>query len=150
MTHIVTIDSNHIVALFTPDEAALRQAASAGMMSVVNFRAAGEAGGLSLPDERRVAERAGLNYVHHPIKADELDDDSVDEFRRALDDLPQPVFLHCASGKRAGAMALMAIAAENGWDGATALAEGRDRGLDISEEEIGKFVKRYADRKAGL
>ena len=150
MTQIVTIDSNHIVALFTPDEAALRQAASAGMMSVVNFRAAGENGGLSIPDERRVAEKAGLNYLHHPVTATELDDDHVDNFRRSLDDLPQPVFLHCASGKRAGAMALMAIAAENGWDGATALAKGRDRGFDLSEDEIGTFVKAYADRKAGL
>ncbi|WP_370282509.1 beta-lactamase hydrolase domain-containing protein [Pseudooceanicola sp.] len=150
MTQIVTIDSNHIVALFAPDEAALRQAASAGTRSVVNFRAADEAGGLSLPDERRVAERAGLNYLHHPVTAAELDDDNVDDFRRSLDDLPQPVFLHCASGKLAGAMALMAVAAENGWDGATALATGRDRGLDLSEDEIGTFVRAYADRKAGL
>jgi len=119
------------------------------MMSVVDFRTADEKGGLSLQDERRVAERAGLSYLHYPVTAAELDAVGVDSFRRSLDDLPQPVFLHCGSGKRAGAMALMAIAADKGWDGGTALAEGRKRGLDLSEEDIGRFVKAYADRKAG-
>ena len=72
----------------------------------------------------------------------------MDEFRRALDDLPQPVFLHCASGKRAGAMTLMALAADKGWDGDTALQEGKARGIDLTEDGIGQFIKSYADSKA--
>jgi uncharacterized protein (TIGR01244 family) len=145
---IATIDPRHNVALFTPEEAALKQAASAGMKSVVNFRASGEKGGLELDEERVVAERLGLNYLHHPVTADGLDAESVDEFRRSLDDLPQPVFLHCSSGKRAGAMTLMALAADKGWDGETALQEGKTRGIDLTEEKIGQFVKSYVDDKA--
>lgn len=150
MDEIITIGSNHVVALFTPDEAALRKAASVGFRSVVNFRTADEKGGLSLPDESRVAEAAGLNYLHHPVSADALDDELVDDFRRSLDDLPQPVLLHCASGKRAGAMALMMLAAENGLDGDAVLDLGRERGLDLSQEKIAPFVKDYADRKANV
>lgn len=149
MDNIATIDSNHIVALFTPDEAALRKAASAGMMSLVNFRAAGEKGGLSLEEERRVADSAGLNYLSVPVTSEGLSDETVDDFRRSLDDLPQPVFLHCGSGKRAGAMTVMALAADKGWDGQSALEEASKRGLDLSEETIGEFVRDYADRKSG-
>lgn len=145
---IATIDPNHTVALFTPDTETLKQAASAGAKTVVNFRAEGENGGLSPDDERQQAERLGLNYLHFPVTADSLDAELVDEFRRSLDDLPQPVFLHCASGKRAGAMTLMALAADKGWDGDAAMQEGKARGIDLTDEKIGQFVKSYADKKA--
>lgn len=103
---------------------------------------------MSPETERLVAEKLGLNYLHHPVTAENMDADTVDAFRRALDDLPQPVFLHCASGKRAGALTLMALAADKGWDGNAALAEGKARGLDLTGEKIGQFVKSYADTKA--
>lgn len=145
---IATLDPSHNVALFTPDAKALEQAASAGMKTVVNFRASDENGGLDPEAERLVAEKLGLNYLHHPVTEDDLHAENVDDFRRSLDDLPQPVFLHCASGTRAGAMTLGALAADKGWDGDTALQEGKARGLDLTEEKIGQFVKSYADDKA--
>ncbi len=137
------------MALFTPDSGTLEQAGSAGAKTVVNFRAEGEKDGLTPDQERQQAEKLGLNYLHHPVTADSLDAALVDDFRRSLDDLLQPVFLHCASGKRAGAMTLMALAADKGWDGDTALQEGKARGIDLTEEKIGEFVKSYADEKAG-
>ena len=145
---IATIDPSHNVALFLPDAKTLEQAASAGMKTVVNFRAAHEKGGLDPDAEGLVAEKLGLNYLHHPVAPEDLSPETVDEFRRALDDLPQPVFLHCASGKRAGAMTLMALAADKGWDGDTALQEGKARGIDLAEDGIGQFIKSYADSKA--
>ncbi len=144
---IATIDPNHTVALFTPGTETLEQAASAGMKSVVNFRHEGENGGLSPEEERQQAEQLGLSYLHHPVTADSLDAALVDDFRRSLNELPQPVLLHCASGKRAGAMTLMALAADKGWEGETALQEGKARGLDLTEEKIGQFVKTYVDDK---
>ncbi|MEI4264202.1 beta-lactamase hydrolase domain-containing protein [Roseovarius sp. D0-M9] len=147
---IATLDPTHTVALFIPDVGTLEQAASAGAKTIVNFRASGEEGGISPEEEHQQTERLGLNYLHHPVTADSLDAALVDDFRRSLDDLPQPVFLHCASGKRAGAMTLMALAADKGWDGNTALQEGKARGIDLTEETIGQFVKSYADDKAGV
>lgn len=145
---IAAITPSHTVALFMPDAGTLEQAVSAGAKTVVNFRAEGEKGGLSPEEERQQADQLGLNYLHYPITSDSLDAALVDDFRRSLDDLPQPVFLHCASGKRAGAMTLMALAADKGWDGQTALQEGKARGIDLTEEKIGQFVKSYADDKA--
>ena len=45
-------------------------------------------------------------------------------------------------------MTLMALAADKGWDGDKALQEGKARGIDLTEEKIGQFVKSYADSKA--
>lgn len=149
MDNTVTIDSQHSVARFAPDEAGLRQAAEQGFRSVVNFRTADEKQEVTPDEERRIAEEAGLAYLHHPVSPEALDDALVDEFRRSLGDLPQPVLLHCASGKRAGAMTLMALAAEKGLDGDAAIEKGRESGLDLSQEQIGQFVRTYADRKSG-
>ncbi|MBB3713716.1 uncharacterized protein (TIGR01244 family) [Limimaricola variabilis] len=147
MDNVVEIDSNHSVARFAPDEAALRQAADQGFRSVVNFRTAEEKQEITPDEERRLAEAAGLTYLHHPVAPDALDDALVDDFRQKLADLPGPVLFHCASGKRAGAMTLMALAAREGLDGDAAIAKGRECGLDLSQEKIGQFVKDYADRK---
>lgn len=149
MENIVEVDSTNSVARFAPDEAALRQAATEGFRSVVNFRTSEERQGISPEEERRLVEEAGLTYLHHPVAPNALDDALVDGFRRKLADLPGPVLFHCASGKRAGAMVLMALAARDGLDGIAALAKGREIGLDLSQDEIGRFVRGYVDRKLG-
>lgn len=96
MDNVVEIDSNHSIARFAPDEAALRKAAEEGFHSVVNFRTTDEKQEVAPDEERRIAEEAGLTYLHYPVSPDALDDELVDDFRRSLDDLPQPVLLHCA------------------------------------------------------
>lgn len=149
MENVIEIDSNHSVARFAPDAATLRQAAERGFQSVVNFRTAEEKQEITPEEERRIAEEAGLKYLHHPVSPEALDDKLVDDFRRKLADLPGPVLVHCASGKRAGAMTLMALAAEEGLNGEAAIEKGRASGLDLSQEQIGQFVKGYADRKSG-
>ncbi|MBD3624577.1 MAG: hypothetical protein HUJ24_04200 [Rhodobacteraceae bacterium] len=148
MDHGVNLDTTHSVARFAPDAAALRHAADLGFRSVVNVRTSDEQHTITPDTERRIAGDAGLAYLHHPVAPDALDDALVDDFRRKLSDLPQPVLHHCASGKRAGAMTLMALAAAQGLEGEAAIARGRERGLDLSQDKIGQFVKDYADRKS--
>ncbi len=149
MDNIVPIDSNHTVARFAPDEASLKQAAEEGFRTVVNFRTLEEEQEVTPDEERRLVEEAGLTYLHHPVAPDALDDALVDDFRRKLADLPKPVLLHCASGKRASAMTLMALAVQEGLDGDAAIEKGRESGFDLSQEQIGQFVKDYADRTSG-
>lgn len=149
MDNIVPIDSNHTVARFAPDEATLKQAAEEGFRSVVNFRTSEEKQEVTPDEERRLVEEAGLTYLHHPVAPDALDDALVDDFRHKLADLPKPVLLHCASGKRASAMTLMALASQEGLDGDAAIEKGRESGFDLSQEQIGQFVKDYADRRSG-
>ena len=89
-----------------------------------------------------------MTYLHHPVAPDALDAELVDDFVSKLESLPRPVLFHCASGKRAGAMVLMALAAEKGLSGEAAINKGKQAGVDLSEEKIGDFVRNYADRKA--
>ena len=149
MQNTVDIDSDHTVARFAPDAEALQHATQQGYRSVVNFKTDAEKQDVSPEEEKQLAEEAGLVYLHHPVAPDALDKALVDAFRNKLADLPRPVLLHCASGKRAGAMTLMAISATRGLDGDAALALGRAQGLDLTGEQIGQFVKTYADDKAG-
>lgn len=148
MDNVINIDSNLSVARFAPCSADLKKAAEQGFMSIVNFRTSEEKQEVQPGEEQRLAERAGLTYLHHPVSVETLDDVTVDIFRHRLAKLPTPVLLHCASGKRAGAMALMARAVEDGLTVEEAIALGQKYGLDLSEEKIGAFVKSYADRNA--
>ncbi|EAR51068.1 hypothetical protein OG2516_04199 [Oceanicola granulosus HTCC2516] len=147
MDNVVTLDPRFTVATFAPDQAALAQAQKDGFRAVVNLRTASEKPEIAPDEEERIAREAGLAYLHHPTAADGLDAAHVDEFRRHLASLPDPVLVHCASGKRAGALTLMALGAENGWSGDEALAHGRQAGLDLANEQIGGFVSRYLDDK---
>lgn len=70
---VATIDTNHIVALFKPDEADLHQTASAGIKTLMNFQNSEEKSGLSLEEERSIAEHLGHNYLHYPVIAKSLD-----------------------------------------------------------------------------
>lgn len=148
MDNLISFDSDHSVARFAPDATDLDRAAEQGFKSVVNFRTRDEKQDILPDDEQRLAEQAGLVYLHHPVSADTLDAGEVDQFRQKLAALPKPVLLHCASGKRAGAMVLMARAADDGLTGEGAIALGQKNGLDLSEEKIGDFVRNYADRKS--
>jgi protein tyrosine phosphatase (PTP) superfamily phosphohydrolase (DUF442 family) len=54
MDNVIKVDSNYSVALFAPDQAALRQAAEAGFRTIVNFRAAEEKQDVSPAEEHRI------------------------------------------------------------------------------------------------
>ncbi|MEQ3624203.1 MAG: sulfur transferase domain-containing protein [Celeribacter sp.] len=148
MQNTVDIDSDHTVARFAPDADTLQDAARQGYRSIVNFKTDVEKQDVTPAEEKRLAEDAGLAYLHHPVAPEALDGELVDAFRRKLADLPRPVLLHCASGKRAGAMTLMAIGATRGLDGDETLELGKQQGLDLTDEQIGQFVKSYANGKA--
>ncbi|MGJ8545557.1 MAG: beta-lactamase hydrolase domain-containing protein [Sulfitobacter sp.] len=148
MENTVKINANYQVAKFAPDASALRQAAAEGFRSVVNFRTAQEQPDLAPDEEGKIAAQAGVSYLHYPVAPDALDHELVEGFRHKLADLPTPILFHCASGKRAGAMVLMALAANEGLDGEAVIAKGQAQGLELSQEKIGNFVKSYADRYA--
>lgn len=113
MQDVVQINERFTVAKFAPDPEQLRQASQEGFRSVVNMRTADEKGH-DPHEEARAAEEAGLSYLHHPVSGDRLSDEVVDTFRRKANELPAPVLVHCASGKRSGAMVMMHLAAEQG------------------------------------
>lgn len=147
MENAVRINERFTVARFAPDRQALREAAGEGFGSVVNMREADEMHELAPEEERRAAEDAGLTYLHHPVSGEGLSDRIVDDFRRKASGLPAPVLVHCASGKRSGAMVMMHVAAEQGMSGEEVIETAKSMGFECDTPELEQFVKSYVNRQ---
>lgn len=112
MTDRIRISDKVIVGKTPPSEQDLESLASEGFAAVVNLRRAGEPNQPLSPDEEgEAASRAGLRYVHIPVDPANIDAEAIDRFMNEVEQLPGPVFVHCASGRRAEAVA---AAAERG------------------------------------
>ncbi len=108
MENLKTINGQLSIATNQVTPTQLQEAAQAGFKSVLNFRSPQEEGFLS--DEEKQAEAAGLEYVNIPVKANGITDELAEKIIEQIDQLPKPILLHCKSGLRSGAMALMYIA----------------------------------------
>ena len=76
-----------------------------GFRSVIDLRGGDEKGQPVAPaEEQTLAYGMGMEYVHLPVRLDRLDRAMVEEFRRHTGNLPKPLFVHCAGGKRAAVL----------------------------------------------
>lgn len=127
-------------------EEEINQLSQEGFQSVVNFRTEGEdEQPLSPQAEGEKVESAGMNYLHIPVSMESMSPELVDRFRSEFQDLPKPVFAHCKSGKRAGAMVMMNMAVEQGMSGDQTLQKAKEMGFECDKEELISFVKNYVD-----
>ena len=130
-----------------PSKQDLQELALEGYRSVVNLRMAGEeTEQLSPTTEGSLVHQLGMEYEHLPAALNSLSSETVDRFRTDYAHLPKPVFVHCKSGKRAGAFALLHLAAERGWTGAKTLEEAGQMGLHLEQPPLRAFVESYADQ----
>lgn len=130
-----------------PTRAELGRLAQEGFKTVVNLRTAGEQNQSLLPEaEGGVARKAGLDYLHIPVASTDPRPEQVDQFREKLAESPGPVLVHCASGKRSGAFAVLQLANQQGLSGEEALARARTLGFDWKSPELEGFVRRYLDQ----
>lgn len=121
-----------------------------GFKSIINFRTAGEDDQpISPSEEGERAEAMGLKYCHLPVSMQSFSEDLVDDFRRQFQALPKPVFAHCKSGKRAGAMVMMHTACEQGMTGDQTLEQAKQMGFECDQPELVEFVKSYVDSRNG-
>ncbi|QDV40407.1 Beta-lactamase hydrolase-like protein [Stieleria neptunia] len=129
-----------------PSEDELRQLDQQGYKSVINFRGEGEDDQPLSPDAEGAKVTAqGMNYLHVPVAMGSMENKLVDQFRDKYVSLPKPVFAHCKSGKRAGAMVMMHLAAEQGMSGEQTLQKAEQMGFECEQEELRQFVKNYVD-----
>ena len=149
MQHVVKLDDRFTVAKFAPAADALRSAAAEGFKSVVNMRTANEKQDVTPEEERAHAEAAGLTYLHHPVDGEKLSDEVVDSFREKARTLPGPVLVHCASGKRSGAMVMMHLGAEQGLSGDEVIQKATSMGFECDTPGLENFVRGYVDRHGG-
>ena len=127
------LDQQPRISTGQPDEAMLAQLKAAGYVAVIDLRTASEDRGM---DEPAAVEDAGLDYHSLPIAGAK---GTTYENAKALEDLlagiDGPVFLHCRSGNRVGALlALSAI--KNGASEEEALQIGRTAGLTTLEPVV--------------
>jgi uncharacterized protein (TIGR01244 family) len=123
------------------DPAAMSALRKEGFVSVINLREASEQGA-DVEGSRAAAQKAGLKYIHLPFNAGKPDREVVDKFLSAVADKSnQPVFIHCGSANRVGAMWMIKRALQDGWPIEKAQAEGQAVGL--SSPQLVAFATEY-------
>jgi uncharacterized protein (TIGR01244 family) len=132
-----------------PSSEDLARLSEQGFRSVVNLREAGEEGQpMSPAEEGEEAGKFNMAYTNLPVSSKSpMRDEQVDQFRETLEQLPKPAFVHCAKGKRAGALALMHQALENDWSGDEAIEQAAAMGFEIDNPQMADFVRAYIDQR---
>jgi uncharacterized protein (TIGR01244 family) len=112
-----------------------------GFTTVINLRRAEEPGA-DIDESKAAAERAGLKYVHIPFDSRAPSPDAAGAFLAAVKDPSNaPVYIHCGTANRVGAMWLIKRVLVDGWDVERATAEAKDIGLRSPELE--QFARDY-------
>lgn len=113
------------------DAAHMTDIAQAGFKSVLCNRPNGEEPGQ--PDFEAIAEMAeaeGLSVRSVPIVSGMITPDSLEDFRKALDEMPKPILAYCRSGTRC--TMLWAIAQHGTMDDAEIMRRAGEAGYDVS------------------
>jgi uncharacterized protein (TIGR01244 family) len=125
-----------------PSVAAWPELASAGYHTVVDLRMPDEARD---QDEPASVRAAGLEYVSIPVSQPTLDDATFDTFRELMrDPARRPIFVHCATSNRVGALLLPYFALDERMPVADALQLAQDAGL--RNPELAQIAMDYARR----
>lgn len=140
-TNVTRVDAVLMCGGATGDEAfpALKQQ---GFASVINLRRPDEAG-VNVEASRAAAEAAGLRYVHVPVQSPSPEPASVEAFLTAVQNKAnQPMYVHCASANRVGALWLIKRVVVDGWDVEKATKEAEAIGL--TSAPLRQFAVEYA------
>lgn len=125
------------------ETAALEGLKQDGFKAVINLRQSSEQGA-NIEENRARATALGLKYIHIPFNGAAPDDKTFDAFLTAVGDRTnQPVYVHCASANRVGAVWLAKRVLQDGWTVEKATAEARLIGL--SNPGLEKFALKYVD-----
>ncbi len=131
-----------------PQAADIQQLARDGVKTVINLRVDNETHDqLSPLDEAQMVRDAGMEYLHIPVIGSQVREGQVDEFCNAVEKLPKPIFVHCAKGKRAAALAVMNQARQEGWSGKKTLAQAEAMGYPYDDPNMAKFASEYVESR---
>jgi uncharacterized protein (TIGR01244 family) len=82
-----------------------------------------------------------MRYVHIPISAKNIREEQINQFQEKLRQFPAPVFVHCATGKRSGAFAMMNAGVEQGMTGEETLRRAEQMGFECDTPQLSECVK---------
>ncbi len=126
------------------DASAMGALRKEGFVSVINLRLETEQGA-EVDASRTAAKAAGLKYIHLPFNAASPDPAVVDSFLAAVADKSnQPVFIHCGTANRVGAVWMIKRALQDGWPVEKARAEAEAIGL--SNPQLAAFATDYISK----
>lgn len=112
-----------------------------GFKTVINLRLATEPGA-NVEQNQAKAKELGLNYVHIPFSGASPDPKVIDTFLATIANTAnQPVFVHCASANRVGAVWLAKRVLQDKYSIEKATAEAKAIGL--SSPALEKFALEY-------
>ena len=112
-----------------------------GFKSVINLRLASEQGA-NIEENQAKAKALGLNYFHLPLAGNAPDPAVVDQFLGIVSNKTnQPVYIHCGSANRVGAVWLVKRVMQDGWPVERATTEAKAIGLTAPGLE--KFALDY-------
>lgn len=120
-----------------------------GVRSIIDLRTDAEPPGerLSPLAEAADARAQGIEHIRVPVSASRVGTAELDRVGEALRDAPKPVLIHCASGRRAGMIALIHTAIETGTPGAEMLEMGRHLDLVFGDHDQQQVFANYVDRR---
>jgi uncharacterized protein (TIGR01244 family) len=135
---------NGIFAGSQPAAQDLQHAKDNGIKTIVSLRPKTEDAGF---DEAALTAKLGLDYHNIPFGSPaELTDAVFDQCRALLrDESKRPLFIHCHSGNRVGAIWIAFRMLDGGLDWDAALAEAKEVGLKTPALE--QRAKQYVDEK---
>ena len=114
-----------------------------GFKTIINLRQASERGA-NVDESRQRAEALGLKYVHIPFNSARPEEKTFDEFLSTIADKSnQPVYIHCASANRVGAVWLAKRVLQDGWPLEKATEEAHAIGL--SAQPLEAFAVKYIE-----
>ncbi|AFY34845.1 beta-lactamase hydrolase domain-containing protein [Calothrix sp. PCC 7507] len=135
-------DNLSVAGQVTPEQ--LQKAAQAGFKSVLNLRSPDEVGFLS--DEQQQTEAAGLEYANVPLRPSEANQELTAAAIEEIENLPKPVLIHCAAGARAGGIALIATAIDQGLTYEQITQKATELGINLEQPHLKQFLlERYIE-----
>jgi len=123
------------------DPTAMTALKKEGYVSVINLRLATEPGA-DIDAGRAAAQSAGLKYIHLPFNGASPDPKVVSDFLGAVADKGnQPVFIHCGSANRVGAVWMIKRVLQDGW--AIDRAQTEAEAIGLQSPQLVAFAAGY-------
>ncbi len=112
-----------------------------GFAAVINLRQASEPGA-DVEAGKAAAEAAGLTYIHLPFNGGSPDPAVADAFLAAVSaPANQPVYVHCASANRVGALWMIKRVLQDGW--AIERARTEAQAIGLASARLDEFAVTY-------
>ncbi|AUC60560.1 Zn-dependent hydrolase [Cyanobacterium sp. HL-69] len=108
----------------------LQEVKQQGYNTVIDLCSSGEGNQL---DSQTITD-IGFHHANIPVTPQTLNQDTLNFFMEKLDNLPQPSYIRCASGLRAGVFTLLTLANKENWTEEKYLEEFAK--LDLPKKQI--------------